>query len=141
MYLQQGWAFLTIRSILSQVGAKASEIAPSTLLVPYTRKYFEQFIGPISKLAPGALPPVRYRKPVYSAAVLGILLGMAWLVIGIYSELLLFTIIGTLLIVFCYAMTWVAAYIMLPSSVTFGELRTFRDLAEVIDKQHSRSFA
>jgi len=134
-------AFLTVRSILSEAGANASEIAPSTLLAPYTRRYFEQFLGPISKLAPGALPPVRYRKPIYGAAVLGILLGMLWLVIGIYSELLLFTIIGALLLVFCYVMTWVASYILLPSTVTFGELRTFRDLAEVIDKEHSRTFA
>src|ERR1051325_217542 len=45
-------AFLTIRSMLQQAGADVAEIAPSTLLAPYTCRYVNQFMGPISWLAP-----------------------------------------------------------------------------------------
>jgi len=44
----------------------------------------------------------------------------------------LLTIAGVFLIVSCYALTWYSAICLLPASVQFGELKTFRDLAIVI---------
>jgi len=125
-------AFLTIRSLLHRAGATADEIAPSTPLAPYTRRYCELFLGPISRLVPGALPLVRIRTPIYDAAIWGTMAGILCLAVGACSGLHLLTAAGGLLFVAAYSLTWIAARSMLPASVEFGELRTFRDLAVVV---------
>ncbi|MBI1322718.1 hypothetical protein GC170_05985 [bacterium] len=125
-------AFLTIRSLLHDAGAPACEIAPSTLLAPYTRRFTEVFLGPISRLAPGALPPVRILTPVYDAAIWGILVAVVCLLVGACSGAHLLTVSGVVLFASAYALTWYAARCLLPASVEFGELRTFRDLAVVV---------
>jgi hypothetical protein len=122
-------AFLTVRSMLDQAGANADEIMPSTSLAPYTRRYYDLFLGPVSQLAPGALPLVRIRTPVYNAATWGDLAGLLCLLFGFFSSLHLLTIVGAVLLVLAYLLTWIAAWCLLPASVDFGELRTFRDLA------------
>jgi hypothetical protein len=126
-------AFLTIRSLLHQFGEKeAGEIDPSTPLAPYARRYAAVFLEPVSRLAPGSLPPVRFRTPVYDAAILGILVAMLCLVVGACNGFDLLTAAGLILFASCYALTWYAARCLLPASVEFGELRTFRDLAVVV---------
>jgi hypothetical protein len=125
-------AFLTIRSLLHQAGAPAGEIAPSTPLAEYARQYASVFLGPVSRLAPGALPPVRIRTPVYDAALLGILVAMLCFLVGVCSGLHVLTIAGALLFASGYALIWYAARCLQPASVQFGELRTFRDLAVVV---------
>ena len=69
-------AFFTVRHLLSQAGADASEIRPPT----------EEFRGPISRLAPGRLPPVEIHTPLYDGAVAGFgissLLGLVAALIG-----------------------------------------------------------
>lgn len=132
-------AFLAIRSLLHGAGANANEIAPSTPLAPYTRQYCQLFLVEISRLAPGALPLVRIHTPIHDAAVrdmvCGIMAGMLCLTVGVFSGLHLITIAGALLFLASYSLyslTWIAAGRMLPESVEFGELRTFRDLAVVV---------
>jgi hypothetical protein len=125
-------AFLTIRSLLYAAGAPAGEIAPSTPLADYARRYAEVFLGPVSRLAPGALPPVRVRTPVYDSAVRGLLLAFVCVLVGGCSGLHALTIAGIGLFVGSYALTWYSARCLLPASVEFGELRTFRDLAVVV---------
>ncbi|HMF17181.1 MAG TPA: hypothetical protein VKE98_08240 [Gemmataceae bacterium] len=125
-------AFLTIRSILNDAGAPANEIAPSTPLAPYTRSYVEAFLGPISRLAPGALPLVRIRAPVYDTAMLGAGLALICSMVGAIIGSPVLAIFGVVLFAFCYGLTWFAARSLRPASVEFGELRTFRDLAIVI---------
>jgi len=125
-------AFLTIRSLLHEAGAPAGEIAPSTPLTPYTRRFAEVFLGPVSRLAPGALPPVRIRTPVYDAAIWGIPVALVCLWIGACGGMHLLTVFGVVLVASVYALTWYAARCLLPASVQFGELRTFRDLAIVV---------
>jgi hypothetical protein len=44
----------------------------------------------------------------------------------------LLTVAGVVLFASSYALTWYAARCLLPASVEFGELRTFRDLAIVV---------
>ena len=56
--------FLSIRSLLADAGADPNSIRPSARLDDYTRRYRSVFFGPISRLAPGALPPVTIKKPV-----------------------------------------------------------------------------
>ena len=125
-------AFLTIRSLLHEAGAAAGEIAPSTRLGPYTRRFAGVFLGPISRLAPGVLPPVRIRTPVYDAAILSLVVAGVSLVIGACTGVNLLTVAGGVLIASSYALTWYAARCLLPASAEFGELRTFRDLAVVV---------
>ncbi len=90
------------------------------------------FLGPVSRLAPGALPPVRIRTPVYDAAIWGILVALVCLLVGACSGMHLLAAFGVVLVPSVYAFTWYAARCLLPASVEFGELRTFRDLAIVV---------
>jgi hypothetical protein len=128
-----GGTFLTIRSLLHEAGEDANEIRPSTLLASFTRRYCEVFLGPISRLAPGALPPVRIRTPLYDATIWTCMTGALMLVIGSWVSLPLLTIAGVVVFVLSYAATWITARCFLPASVEFGHLRTFRDLALVIN--------
>jgi hypothetical protein len=125
-------AFLTIRSLLHQAGAAANEIAPSTPLAEYARRYTAVFLGPVARLAPGSLPPIRLRTPVYNAAFCGLLVAILCLLVGQCSGLYSLAIAGLLLSVSSYALLSYAARYMLGASVKFGELRTFRDLALVV---------
>ncbi len=125
-------AFLTIRSLLYDAGEEAAgEIGPSTPLAPYFRRHTYVFLGLVSQLAPGALPPVRIHNPLYDAALLGV--GVGWLaaLIGACVSPWLVAV-GAFLFVLGWALTWYAARWRLPASVEFGELRTFRDLAVVV---------
>lgn len=128
----RGGAFLTIRSLLQDAGAPASEIAPSTPLAPYTRRFPHVFLGPVSRLAPGALPPIRIRTPVYDIGMAGIIVAMACMLIGECGGVHLLTFLGAVMLASCYAVTWYATQYLLPSSVEFGQLQTFRDLAIVV---------
>lgn len=125
-------AFLTIRSLLHEAGAPADEIAPSTPLSPYTRRFAAVFLGPVSRLAPGSLPLVQIRTPVYDSAIWGILAGLGCLLAGAGIGDHLLMVVGVVLFATCYALTWYAARNVLPARVQFGELRTFRDLAMVV---------
>lgn len=125
-------AFLTVRSLLHAAGAPAAEISPSTPLAAYTRRYADVFLGPVSRLAPGVLPPVRIRTPFYDGALWGLLLALVCLIIGGFAGLHGLTIAGVGLFASSYALAWYSARWLLPASVDFGELRTFRDLAVVV---------
>lgn len=129
-------ALLTVRSILKHAGADAAKITPSTLLETYARRYYGQFLSRISPLAPGALPPIKMCYPIYANPIWGILLGLVCMVIGNYypGDYHLFTISGAVILVLSIALSWYAVRWQLPTSVEFGELKTFRDLAEVIAK-------
>lgn len=125
-------AFLTIRSLLHQAGVPADDIAPSTPLAPYLRRHLALFLGPISRLAPGALPLVRVRAILYEAASCALVAGALCLVVGPCIGLPLLTARGGFLFVLAYSLIWIAKRLILPASVEFGRLRTFRDLALVI---------
>jgi len=122
-------AFLTIRSLLHAAGADARGIAPSTPLSPYTRRYSHVFLDPVSRLVPGALPPVRVATPVYDAAIWGCVIGWLVLIVGHCVGSALLTATGGAIFALGYALTWIAGRCLLPSRVEFGDLRTFRDLA------------
>jgi hypothetical protein len=121
--------FLTIRSMLRQAGADAAAITPSTPLAEHARRYANLFLGPISRLAPGAMPRVRIRTPVYDAGMYGTLLGLLGLATGWCSGLSALVAAGLVIGFVGYGLTWLAARWLLPASVEFAGLRTFRDLA------------
>jgi hypothetical protein len=130
--------FLAIRSLLNKAGADVNSVAPSTPLDEYTRRHLGVFLGPISRLAPNALPAVRVSTPWYDLSVAGFLLGLlaasaGWLV----SPLAMAA--GVVLALTSWAGTWITARYLPPSRVEFGGLRTFRDLACVVAQGVQRS--
>lgn len=130
-------AFLTIRALLHQAGACADDITPSASISPFTRRFSRVFLGEISRLAPGALPPVRIRKPVYDAGVWGMLAGLVCLAIGLcgwiwFGTMISIAVAGGLLFLISYGIVSFAALHVLPASVEFGDLKTFRDLSRAI---------
>lgn len=121
-------AFLTVRSLLHQAGAKAEEIGPSTPLAPYTRQFLEVFVGPIARLAPGAFPQWHWEisgatKKAWLSFGLGLLCLGASRVLPCLEPTAYFFIAES------FVQMWLAAKWLGPSKLLFGELRTFRDLA------------
>ena len=127
-----GGTFLTIRSFLADAGADVSEVAPSTLLHEYTRRYPAVFLGPVSQLASGALPPVKIHTPVYDAFIGGMLIAFVALVIGYGAGSYPMMVLAGLVFALCYAGVWTIAQWVLPKSVEFQGLHTFRDLSKAI---------
>jgi hypothetical protein len=126
-------AFLTIRSLLQEVGVDVEHLRPSTPLAPYTRRHADVFLVSISRLAPGKLPPVKIiETPVYNVALVTLLLGWLPIILGIMTKHYWLSIIGVFIVVISYATTWIATRCLLPSKVEFGGLQTFRDLVEII---------
>jgi hypothetical protein len=125
-------AFLIIRSLLHDAGAQAEEIAPSTPLAPYTRRFTETFLGPISRLAPGSLPQIRIRTPFLDIVGWVVVVAVLLVAVGMSIGWRPFTVFGVVLFVFCCTFIWYAWWHMLPGSVSFGEMKTFRDLAVAV---------
>jgi hypothetical protein len=137
-------AFLTVRSLLKDAGASVDEIAPSTRLGTFARRYAYVFLGPISRLAPGALPPVRIRTPAYDAAVLSHGVGLLCSLVGLLLSALvgswisLVVATGFAVCAVAYPLIWITARYTLPASVEFEPLRTFGDLATAIATAKSK---
>src|SRR5438309_906279 len=88
--------------ILVGAGADVSAVAPSTPLHEYTRRYPGVFLGPVSQLAPGALPLVKIRTPVYHAFVYGMLIAWLALVAGLGAGLHALALLSGFTISACY---------------------------------------
>ncbi len=124
-------AFLAIRSLLRDAGADVDSVAPSTSLDQYTRRHPGVFLGPISWLAPNALPKVTMSMPWYDLSFSGFLLGLLLAFAGSFISPLA-TAAGIVLALVSWVLDWIIADLLVPSRVAFGNLRTFRDLATVV---------
>lgn len=129
-------AFLTIRSLLADAGADAHAITPSTPLAKFTRRHAPIFLGPISNLAPGALPPAKIDTSIHNAIVAITLLSLVLLCLAGFIDSPELTIASIMTLVFSYAASWIAARWVPPVQVQFGDLTTFRDLARVVAASH-----
>jgi hypothetical protein len=133
-------AYWAIRGMLLRAGADPAALRPSEPIPEVARRFPEVFLGPIARLAPGRLPTVSIRTPWYDAslAVLGI--GVAamlaaqtldwfgWIGAGLMAAMIW---TGIALLLTGFLCTWLTARLR-PREVRFGDIRTFRDLAEVI---------
>ena len=131
-------AYWAIRAILLQAGADPAAIKPSSPISDVARRFPGVFLGPISTLAPGRLPTVSIRTPWYDASVAVFGIGAAsmfaaalldwfgWLDAGLLTAWT-----GVVLLLGGWIGTWVAARLP-PREIRFGNVVTFRDLAEVI---------
>jgi hypothetical protein len=124
-------AFLAIRSLLRDAGADVDSVAPSTPLDQYARRHVAVFLGPISWLAPNALPEINMSTPWYDLSSAGCFLGLLIATVGCFISPFV-TVAGVILAVVSLAAIWISDRLRLPSNVTFGNLRTFRDLAKVV---------
>jgi hypothetical protein len=124
-------AFLAFRSLLRDAGADVDSVAPSTPLDQYARRHLAVFLGPISWLAPNVLPEIKMSTPWYDLSLAGYVLGLLVAAVGCFVSPFV-TAAGVILAMVSWASVWISARLQLPSSVTFGDLRTFRDLAKVV---------
>jgi hypothetical protein len=130
-------AFLTVRSLLADAGADTTEIAPSTPLSPYSRQYFKVFFGPISRLAPGALPATDFQKPwewVGCFYLFGLMIAIIGVCLNCFGHGYHAALVWNISLVFgaISAGGMAVNCLRLPASVSFGKLQTFRDLAHAI---------
>ena len=129
-------AFLAVRGLLVECGlppAEARRIGPSTPLAGYTRRFGGELLWRLGRLTPGVLPRVAVDDPVHDAAVtvcvvgwLCLMAGSAWVV-----RLWPLALFGGGLFAVGQLVAW-SGSVWPPGAVTFGELRTFRDLAEAL---------
>lgn len=135
-------AFLTIRSSLAKAGVPVKGVRPSTRLDAIARDHFAEIIDVIGKIVPGILPTPKLEKayPRLSAT-------LAWVFLVSFLLLLLAGVVdavfgpfeGLLRLGYGTVFVCVVAFIgiiiveRIPyKSVAFGDLRTFRDLTEMV---------
>lgn len=129
-------AFLTIRALLQEAGADVSEIAPSTDLSAYSYQYGRTFLSTIANLSPGTLPrPAIMNGDSYRGADLSLL----WMTgtlpfalmfsMGMHSSWLL--LIPGMFFLMYLLFRW-ELQLLGGKQLKFGELKTFRDLAELM---------
>lgn len=128
-------AFLTIRSFMHGAGVPVDEIAPSTPLSPYFRLCVSKLTTMLLRLAPGTLPKVEVQYRWYKNANRGYLVGLLIVVLGMIVGSSVLAYLGGF---YCLVINWYIAEVgVLPSTVTLGELVTFRDLAMAISQAKS----
>lgn len=123
--------FLAVRSLLLRAGADPATIQPSAPIADMARRFPHIFLGAISRLAPGRLPTVTIRTPIYFVALTMFLVGLVSAAVfdRRYPSL---GLAAALVAVLGVAGTWIASRFLGPAEVRFGTIATFRDLAEVI---------
>jgi hypothetical protein len=135
--------FLTIRSSLAKAGVPVQGVRPTTRLDAIAREHFAEIIDVIGKISPGILPTAKLEKayPRLSATLLNVF-GVTFLLLLLASivDSFLGPLEGLLrLLAYGMAFVLVGAFIGLViieripyKSVAFGDLRTFRDLTEMV---------
>ena len=126
-------AFLAIRTALSGEGVPVDSVRPSTSLEPLVREHLRDFSSALGRIAPGALPApkVKYR--------LGYVLGW-WLLVGGFIALA-GSLREPLQSLACLVPVLAGAGLLryfagaAIQSVSFRELKTFRDLTEAVVRQ------
>ena len=129
-------AFLTVRMLLQKAGADVSRITPSTEIESYAIAYPRVFTGALSRLAPRALPDVKVQ---YSGFLIGcsglVVVSLPLYCLGICMGIAGLRFVGGALMVLG-ALSIACIRWLGPSKVTFGTLRTFRDLSYALCTEH-----
>ncbi len=122
--------FFAVRELLARDGADVSQLRPSTPLADFAIRHASTMAGPISELAPGALPPIKIEHPLCHQSsclfIVCLIAFMGSLAIAEWQPFLWIPLM--ILTILSLAWGWYTARVMYPASITFGELRTFRDL-------------
>ncbi len=125
-------AFLTIRSLLKQAGADVSSLRPSTPIARLARQYPDVFTDRISSLAPHMLPTVR-RLERGGLSLLSLITGLMLFVAACCVPSLTQLVWSCSCPLIAIGAIGAAATLNAgPLSMTFGQIRTFRDLSITI---------
>jgi hypothetical protein len=134
-------AFLTVRSMLAASGARPEKITPGTSLSRYLFRYGQTLVGGLARLAPGRVPAVRERFPlwgflclIFAAVPLGFLLLLSECGIKMPVWAFLAAAYGG----FPFTLTGLALMVRSLMRPRMGELATFRDLAYSLAGQEPR---
>jgi hypothetical protein len=119
-------AFLTARSLLSQRGADANAITPSTPLRGYLHRFGPGWVFDLMRTTPGRLPPVEMPDPLGK-------IGCACAVLA--GALLALTKEPLSIVLLVIAFVVMVVNRFLPYRFALGNLRTFRDLAYALAGQ------
>ncbi len=133
-------AFLMVRQMLAEAGADVSELRPSTPLLPYLWLWPDVFRWRIPRLAPGRVPPVFFGNRRLTRRILGIVLGVAGFLFGLWVARGFPWLGGFLVALFLKLLVWDLLLMPMAArrkhwSVDFGELYDFRDLAMAMVKR------
>jgi hypothetical protein len=134
-------AFLTVQSMLAASGAKPEKITPRTLLSRYLFWYGQTLVGGLARLAPGRVPAVRERFPlwgflcvIFAAVPIGVVLLLSECGIRMPVWAFLAAAYGG----FPFTVTGLALMVRSLMRPRMGELVTFRDLAYCLAGQQPR---
>jgi len=122
--------FYAVRELLERDGADVRQLRPSSALSGYAVDHFRTIAGPISQLAPGLLPTIKIDHPEYDRASWAMIICL----IGLLASLAMVSWLPFLSIFFllgsaaCWLWMWHAARHTKPAAVTFGDLKTIRDV-------------
>lgn len=122
---QTGGTFFAIREALQTAGAKVEGLRPCSPLQPLLSKYPGVFLGPVSRLAPNRLPPVKLvsrRRSMFALTFLGFF--VATFVVGSLGHPVL------LLLSACLALACFGLVVCSPIRFELPGVETFRDLVE-----------
>ena len=126
--------FFAVRELLERDGADVQLLRPSSPLSSYAINHYRVLAGPISHLAPGLLPAIKIDHPAYDRASCALMICL----FGLFVSLLLVKWSPFLSILFAFGTgvfwlgTWHAARHTKPAAVTFGDLKTIRDLCTAL---------
>lgn len=126
--------FFAVRELLERDGADVQDLRPSSPLSSYSIDHYRVFAGPISQLAPGLLPAIEIDHPEYDRASCALMI----CIFGLCVSLFLIKWVPFLWIPFAFgsALCWIwtshAARNAKPAAVTFGDLKTIRDVCTTL---------
>ena len=126
--------FFAVRELLERDGADVSRLSPASLISEYSIEHSRVFEQDISQLAPNTLPAIKILNPDYERASGFLMLAMLFFFCSVpLSFWVSFLWIPFLVLVFL-SIAWVnqVARHSRPTSVSFGELRTVRDLCRTL---------
>lgn len=129
-------AFRAVQDVLATAGVKIDKLKPSTPIEPLLWKHTAVFTGPLSRLAPGRVPPVIWRNPLANVLLwLGMLSIPLALILPVFVGGPAKAVVMASLFGLCAVSWFVAGFLQaFPRfwSVSFGGLHDFRDLVNVI---------
>lgn len=140
-------AFLAVRRLLDRAGADMTDLAPSSALLPYLRRWPRVFRWDVAKMAPGRLPILRYiMHPVVQGCVSHfgnclLLAGLFFLLHWIWQFGALLAIHELVLGILFLLTGWLLSATRFPPRVELGELQDFRDLCYVLAAANALSSA
>ncbi|MFN6207192.1 MAG: hypothetical protein ACK49R_12205, partial [Planctomycetota bacterium] len=126
--------FFAVRELLERDGADVADFRPSSQLSSYSTDHFRALAGPVSHLAPGLLPAIKIEHPDYDRASCALIICVFGLFVSLFAvKWAPFVWIPFLFgSVFCWFWTWQAARNTKPAAVTFGDLKTIRDVCTTL---------